>query len=72
MDMRTNEAWIADLRAGGNKQMQALRDLRALLTQQLSPVLFERSKADGANLENKIAPIIEKTISLVLEKLYLI
>ncbi len=69
MENRTNEEWVADLRADGDRRMQALGDLRALLAQRLSPALLGMFPPDDRGAELHINPIIEKTISRVVENL---
>ena len=49
---RSNETWVADLRANGSVQQAALLDLRRLLLQGLRGALGGRSRADEALLED--------------------
>jgi RNA polymerase sigma-70 factor (ECF subfamily) len=69
MDERTNEEWMADLRAGGDRQAQALEDLRGILVQRLFPSLLEKFSAGGAHIEAHVNSIIDKTIAQVNENL---
>jgi RNA polymerase sigma-70 factor, ECF subfamily len=69
MQKRTNEEWITDLRLGGNRQAQALNDLRSFLVQRLQPVLLEKTGSASPTSNLQIDAIIEKTLAVILEDL---
>lgn len=69
VDRRTNDEWIADLCAGGDRQAQALEDLRAIISQSLAHALSGRLSTDEPEFEAFVKSVAEKTIVYVLEHL---
>ncbi len=69
MDKRTNEEWISDVRGSGDRQAQALNDLRSLLAQRLQPVLLEKTGSNSPDSKLQIDPIIEETLAFVLDNM---
>jgi len=69
MDKRSNEEWIADLRAGGDRQARALDDLYTLIMEGLANALSERLSPDDPEPETFVKSIAQKTIAQGLEHL---
>ncbi|MDD2921036.1 MAG: hypothetical protein PHQ36_02020 [Anaerolineales bacterium] len=69
MDQRTNNEWIADLRADGDRQAQALQDLYAIFVEGLPNALSGKLSPDDPEFETFVKSIAKKTIMHVLENL---
>ncbi|MEW5829961.1 MAG: sigma-70 family RNA polymerase sigma factor [Chloroflexota bacterium] len=69
MDKRTNEEWIADLRAGGERQAQALEDLRAIILRGLPYAIAGRLDPNSPESEALTEEIAQETLMRVLEYL---
>ena len=69
MDKRTNEEWVADLRAGGDRQAQALEDLRAIILKGLPYAIAGRLDPNSREAEALTEEIVQETLMRVLEYL---
>jgi RNA polymerase sigma-70 factor (ECF subfamily) len=69
MDKRTNEEWIADLRAGGDRQAQALEDLRAIILRGLPYAIAGRIAPNSPESEALVEEVVQETLMRVLEYL---
>ncbi len=69
MDKRTNEEWIADLRAGGEQQAQALEDLRAIILRGLPYAIAGRIAPNSPESEALVEEIVQETLMRVLDNL---
>ena len=69
MDKRTNEEWIADVRAGGERQAQALEDLRAIILRDLPYAIAGRIAPNSPQSEALVEEIVQETLMRVLEYL---
>ena len=69
MDKRTNEEWIADLRAGGDRQAQALEDLRAIILRGLPYAIAGRIAPNSPESEALTEEVVQETLMRVLEYL---
>lgn len=69
MATRTNEEWIADLRAGGEQQAQALEDLRAILLRGLPYAIAGRMAPNTPQAEALAEEIVQETLMRVLDNL---
>ncbi|MBI3163655.1 MAG: sigma-70 family RNA polymerase sigma factor [Chloroflexi bacterium] len=69
MDKRTNEEWIADLRAGGEPQAQALEDLRAIILRGLPYAIAGRIAPNSPESEALVEEIVQETLMRVLDNL---
>lgn len=69
MDKRTNEEWVADLRAGGDRQAQALEDLRAIILRGLPYVIAGRLDPNSPESEALTEEVVQETLMRVLEYL---
>lgn len=69
MGKRTNDEWIADLRAGGYRQARALENLHAIIVEGLPNALSGRLSDDDPELEIFVKSIAKKTIAQGLEHL---
>ena len=69
MDKRTNEEWIADLRAGGERQAQALEDLRAIILRGLPYAIAGRLAPNSPESEALVEEVAQETLMRVLEYL---
>jgi RNA polymerase sigma-70 factor (ECF subfamily) len=69
MDKRTNEEWLADLRAGGERQAQALEDLRAIILRGLPYAIAGRLDPNSPESEALVEEIAQETLMRVLEYL---
>lgn len=69
MDKRTNEEWIADLRAGGDRQAQALEDLRAIILRGLPYAIAGRLDPNSPESEALTEEVVQETLMRVLEYL---
>ncbi|MCK6585846.1 MAG: RNA polymerase sigma factor [Anaerolineales bacterium] len=69
MDKRTNEEWLADLRAGGDRQAQALEDLRAIILRGLPYAIAGRLDPNSPESEALTEEIVQETLMRVLEYL---
>ncbi len=69
MDKRTNEEWVADLRAGGDRQAQALEDLRAIILRGLPYAIAGRLDPNSPESEALTEEVVQETLMRVLEYL---
>jgi len=69
MDKRTNDEWIADLRAGGDRQAQALEDLRAIILRGLPYAIAGRMEPNSPEAEALTEEIAQETLMRVLDHL---
>lgn len=69
MDKRTNEEWLADLRAGGDRQAQALEDLRAIILRGLPYAIAGRLDPNSPESEALTEEVVQETLMRVLEYL---
>jgi RNA polymerase sigma-70 factor (ECF subfamily) len=69
MDKRTNEEWLADLRAGGNQQAQALEDLRAIILRGLPFAIEGRVNPNSPEAEALVEEVAQETLVRVLDNL---
>ncbi|GAB4459946.1 MAG: sigma-70 family RNA polymerase sigma factor [Anaerolineales bacterium] len=69
MDKRTNEEWLADLRAGGDRQAQALEDLRAIILRGLPYAIAGRLDPNSPESEALTEEVVQETLVRVLEYL---
>ncbi len=69
MDKRTNDEWIADLRAGGDRQAEALQDLRAIILRGLPYAISGRLDPNSPESEALTEEVVQETLMRVLEYL---
>ena len=69
MDKRTNEEWIAGLRAGGEQQAKALEDLRAIILRGLPYAIAGRLDPNSPESEALAEEVVQETLMRVLEYL---
>ncbi len=69
MDKRTNEEWIADLRAGGERQAQALEDLRSIILRGLPYAIAGRLDPNSPESEALTEEVVQETLLRVLDYL---
>ena len=69
MDKRTNEEWVADLRAGGDRQARALEDLRAIILRGLPYAIAGRIAPNSPESEALTEEVVQETLMRVLEYL---
>lgn len=69
MDKRTNEEWVADLRAGGDRQAQALEDLRAIILRGLPYAIAGRLEPNSPESEALTEEVVQETLMRVLKYL---
>jgi len=69
MNKRTNEAWIADLRASGDKQAQALEDLRAIILRGLPYAIAGRLDPNSPESEALTEEVAQETLISALKHL---
>ncbi len=69
MDKRTNEEWIADLRAGGDRQAQALEDLRAIILRGLPYAIAGRLDPNSPESEALTEEIAQEALMNALKHL---
>lgn len=69
MDKRTNEEWLADLRAGGDRQAQALEDLRAIILRGLPYAIAGRLDPNSPESEALTEEVAQETLMNVLKYL---
>ncbi|GAB4558942.1 MAG: sigma-70 family RNA polymerase sigma factor [Anaerolineales bacterium] len=69
MDKRTNEEWLADLRAGGERQAQALEDLRAIILRGLPYAIAGRLDPNSPESKALTEEVVQETLVRVLEYL---
>jgi RNA polymerase sigma-70 factor (ECF subfamily) len=69
MDKRTNEEWVADLRAGGDRQAQALEDLRAIILRGLPYAIAGRLDPNSPESEALTEEVAQETLMNVLNYL---
>jgi len=69
MEKRTNEEWIADLRAGGDQQAQALEDLRAIILRGLPYAIAGKVAPNSPQSEALTEEVVQETLLNVLKHL---
>ena len=69
MDKRTNEEWVADLRAGGDRQAQALQDLRDIILRGLPYAIAGRLDPNSPEADALAEEVVQETLMRVLEYL---
>lgn len=69
MDKRTNEEWLADLRAGGEQQAMALQDLRATILRGLPYAIAGRIAPNSPESEALTEEVVQETLLRVLDNL---
>jgi len=69
MEKRTNEEWIADLRAGGDQQAQALEDLRAIILRGLPYAIAGKIAPNSLESEALTEDVAQETLLSVLKYL---
>ncbi len=69
MDKRTNEEWIADLGAGGDRQALALEDLRAIILRGLPYAIAGRLDPKSPETEALTEEVAQETLLNVLKYL---
>ena len=69
MEKRTNEEWIADLRASGDRQAQALEDLRAIILRGLPYAIAGRLDPNSPQSEALTEEVVQETLMRVLQYL---
>jgi len=69
MDKRTNEEWVANLRAGGDRQAQALEDLRAIILRGLPYAIAGRLDPNSPESEALTEEVAQETLMNVLKYL---
>jgi RNA polymerase sigma-70 factor, ECF subfamily len=69
MEKRTNEEWVADLRAGGKRQAQALEDLRGIILRGLPYAIAGRIAPNSPESEALVEEVVQETLMRVLEHL---
>ena len=69
MHKRTNDEWIADLRAGEDRQGQALEDLRAIILRGLPYAFAGRLDPNSSESEALAEEVVQETLMRVLEYL---
>lgn len=69
MTERSNEAWLEDLRAGGDRQAHALEDLRALVLRALPYALSGKLDPSGAEFAALAEETAQETLMRVLDNL---
>jgi RNA polymerase sigma-70 factor (ECF subfamily) len=69
MDKRTNEEWIADLKAGGDRQADALQDLRGIILRGLPYAIAGRLDPNSPESEALTEEVVQETLMRVLEYL---
>ena len=69
MDKRTNEEWVADLRAGGEQQARALEDLRAIILRGLPYAIAGRIAPNSPESEALVEEVVQETLLNVLKYL---
>jgi RNA polymerase sigma-70 factor, ECF subfamily len=69
MEKRTNDEWGADLRAGGERQAQALEDLRAIILRGLPYAIAGRIAPNSPESKALVEEVAQETLMRVLEYL---
>lgn len=69
MDKRTNEEWVAELRAGGDRQALALEDLRAIILRGLPYAIAGRLNPNSPESEALTEEVVQETLMRVLQYL---
>jgi len=69
MNQRTNEQWLADLRAKGDMRDAALSDLRALILRSLPYALSGKLNPNSPEFESLAEEVAQETLLKVLEHL---
>ena len=69
MATRTNEAWLADLRANGEIRGMALEDLRMIIQKGLPYALSRWLSADSPQFSALVDEVTQETLLRVLDQL---
>jgi RNA polymerase sigma-70 factor (ECF subfamily) len=69
MAMRTNEAWLADLRANGDPRNMALEDLRSIIQKGLPYALSRWLPPDQPQFNALVEEVTQETLLRVLDQL---
>ncbi len=69
MTERTNQQWLDDLRTGGDRQAQALEDLRAIILRGLPYAIAGRLDPNSPESEALIEEVAQETLMNALEHL---
>lgn len=69
MPKRTNEEWVGDFRAGGDRQAQGLEDLRVIILRGLPFVISGRLDPNSTESEALIEEVAQETLMRVLQYL---
>lgn len=69
MEKRTNEEWLAELRAGGEQQAMALQDLRAIILRGLPYAIAGRIAPNSPESEALAEEVVQETLLRVLDNL---
>ena len=69
MNTRTNEAWLADLRASGTEHEDAINDLREVIQKGLPYALTRWLSADSPLFEPLVEEVTQETLLRVLDQL---
>jgi len=69
MNTRTNEAWLADLRASGAEHEDAINDLREVIQKGLPYALTRWLSADSPLFEPLVEEVTQETLLRVLDQL---
>jgi len=69
MTQRSNEEWLEDLRAGGDRQAQALEDLRVLILRGLPYALAGKLDQNSPEFEALAEEVAQETLLRVLDYL---
>ncbi|MDD2921034.1 MAG: RNA polymerase sigma factor [Anaerolineales bacterium] len=67
---RTNDEWLNDLRAGGDKQALALEDLRALIMRGLPYALSGKISVESPEFEALAEEVTQESLMRVLDNLH--
>lgn len=69
MTKRTNNEWLEDLRAGGDRQAQAVDDLRAVILRGMPNIIAGRIAPANPETEALVEEVAQETLTCVLDYL---